>query len=117
VLSAAAAALLLPVNFLADWGNHGRVELGDIPYNYGLLGARGSSATTSSASAHASGGRGGGRPSTSSGRAVCGGAPDGHGLVGMRERVRTFGGALEASPRAGGGFRVRAALPLEEATR
>jgi signal transduction histidine kinase len=38
----------------------------------------------------------------------------GHGLVGMRERVRLYGGDLETGPADGGGWRVRATLPLEE---
>lgn len=37
----------------------------------------------------------------------------GHGLIGMRERVSLVGGQLEAGPVSGGGFRVRAVLPLE----
>jgi signal transduction histidine kinase len=36
----------------------------------------------------------------------------GQGLPGMRERARAFGGTLEAGPRPGGGFRVRASLPV-----
>lgn len=35
----------------------------------------------------------------------------GHGLAGMAERVRLFGGTLDAAPRPGGGFRVHARLP------
>ncbi|MFG2347030.1 sensor histidine kinase [Streptomyces phaeochromogenes] len=38
----------------------------------------------------------------------------GHGLVGMRERVRLVGGTLDTGPLPGGGFRVAAQLPLTE---
>jgi signal transduction histidine kinase len=38
----------------------------------------------------------------------------GHGLVGMRERVGLYGGDLRTGPRQGGGFAVRAAIPIGE---
>ncbi|MGP4028642.1 sensor histidine kinase [Actinomadura sp. 3N407] len=37
----------------------------------------------------------------------------GHGLVGMYERVALYGGELRIGPRVGGGFGVRARFPLE----
>ena len=38
--------------------------------------------------------------------------PDGHGLVGMRDRVTTLGGRLEIESPADGGTLVAATLPL-----
>ncbi|MET9604170.1 sensor histidine kinase [Streptomyces sp. NPDC006512] len=50
----------------------------------------------------------------------CGDHPDpanvapgpGHGLIGMRERARLYGGTVDAGPRPEGGFRVRLTLPV-----
>ena len=39
-------------------------------------------------------------------------AGPGLGLMGMRERVSALGGRLHAGPREGGGFQVRAELPV-----
>jgi len=41
----------------------------------------------------------------------------GFGLIGMRERAALHGGSLEAGPGDGGGFAVRATLPIGEASR
>jgi len=38
----------------------------------------------------------------------------GRGLIGLRERLGLYGGELDAGPRPGGGWRVRASIPLED---
>jgi signal transduction histidine kinase len=40
----------------------------------------------------------------------------GHGLVGMRERIALYGGELRIGRRRGGGFSVRARIPLDTVT-
>ena len=45
------------------------------------------------------------------GRGIVSGDGQGHGLAGMRERVALSSGRMQAGPRAGGGYEVRARLP------
>jgi signal transduction histidine kinase len=40
------------------------------------------------------------------------GDADGHGVIGMRERVSLYGGELDVGPTPDGGFAVRARLPI-----
>jgi len=39
----------------------------------------------------------------------------GNGILGMRERASALGGRVQTGPRPGGGFRVRAWLPVDDA--
>jgi signal transduction histidine kinase len=48
------------------------------------------------------------------GRSENGAAPPGYGLAGMRERAALFGGTFTAGNRGGGGFEVRAHLPIPQ---
>ena len=46
------------------------------------------------------------------GRAIAAADGQGHGLAGMRERVALHSGTLHAGPRAGGGYEIRARVPV-----
>jgi signal transduction histidine kinase len=45
------------------------------------------------------------------------GVGSGTGLLGLAERLRLYGGTLETGRRVGGGFRVRARMPLDATSR
>jgi signal transduction histidine kinase len=55
-----------------------------------------------------------GRPAVNGAARPTSQAGNGHGLIGMRERVAVFGGQLSAGPSRGGGYRVHAVLPFDE---
>ncbi|WP_260729572.1 sensor histidine kinase [Dactylosporangium roseum] len=48
-------------------------------------------------------------------RAARGGGGAGRGLLGLRQRVNVYGGDLDARRRLGGGYRVRARIPVDPA--
>ena len=50
---------------------------------------------------------------TDDGRGPTAGTDGGHGLVGIHERVRLYGGDMSVGPSAAGGFRLRARLPVD----
>ena len=56
-----------------------------------------------------------GEARAAAGSASAGGS--GHGLLGMRERAAALGGTCEAGPVPGGGWQVRARIPLHEEVR
>ncbi len=56
-----------------------------------------------------------GRPIPAAGPASRAVPGSGRGLLGLRERIALYGGELEAGPRPGGGWLVRARLPVDPA--
>jgi signal transduction histidine kinase len=56
-----------------------------------------------------------GRPFPAAGPAVTTAPGSGRGLLGLRERTALYGGDLEARPQPGGGWLVRARIPVDPA--
>ncbi|MEW2593879.1 ATP-binding protein, partial [Micromonospora aurantiaca] len=52
---------------------------------------------------------------TDDGRGPVPSGGEGHGLIGMRERVTSHGGEFHAGPRSGGGYAVTASVPYRVA--
>ncbi|WP_203857253.1 sensor histidine kinase [Plantactinospora mayteni] len=80
-------------------------------------GSAGASSGGGSAGGRSTDGRSGG-PATAGGPGSGGSAPGGEGgagrgLLGLRQRVAVYGGDLDARRRLGGGYRVRARIPLD----